>query len=269
MPTQPNRSGRHNLPTKVEKVEPLRDTWPERYARHIILKEIGGRGQHRLGQAVVGIVGAGRIGTPLILYLAGAGVGHLVIMDDNLTSPIDPHRTDSDKAGGRALSAHTAAHALNPGVKTTPHNETLCLENATERLASWDLAVLANNRPETKRVLNTAAQRTGKPLLGGWNNGGTAYVTASRAGNDIHAPCLFCATTDHLDKTATPAPHLAQMASGVIGSILAMEALKALLGTGRGLWHTLLSFHPGQGAYHTASTHKNPLCSECKSQTNG
>ena len=275
-----------------KKAHPVTTEWLERYSRQILLKEVGGQGQRRLGNAVVGIVGAGRMGTPLTLYLAAAGMGHLVIVDDDRPPPT--HRaqeTDTpqqqarhapQKEGetpppgqhthpppsqttGRAASLSMATRPLNPLVTLTPLRMTLHPGNAMEHMRSWDLAVLACNHPETRETLNIAAQRTNTPLLSGWRAHGLYHVTASRAGGDPHAPCLLCATPTHASPRNPPTPSaLLDMGAGVIGAILAMETLKACLDIGDGLWHTRLTFYPKEGIYRMTPTHQNPHCPVCR-----
>lgn len=257
--------------TGIPKNQPVHTetAWLERYSRQILLKEIGGQGQNRLGQSVVGIVGAGSIGTPLILYLAAAGVGHVIIVDDNRMA----HKKQS---GERASLARAAAHAINPTIKTTAIHTTWHPDDTdtTGQMASWDLTVLANNCPDTRKTVKAATRRMTPPLLGHWRIGNTHYITASHADSVPNAPCLFCSEpADTHPISIRPPPirppsQLSHMASGVVGSILAMETLKILLGIGQGLWYTLLAFDPEKGTYKNNPTHKNPLCPVCKDHRN-
>ena len=236
---------------------PMSEEWLERYSRQILLKEIGGQGQQQLGQSVVGIIGAGHMGTPLLLYLAAAGVGHLLIVDDDRKNP------------GWATAAHPAVHALNPLVKVTTLGNGLHADHVSEQILSWDLMVLADSHPDTQQTLNAAALRTGKPLLSGWRSNETHYITACRIDNAPQTPCLSCLTSTQkeLSITTDSKPDadaaLTAMGDGVAGSILAMETLKTLLDIGQGLWSNLLMFSPGAGTYTMIPTQRHPLCHAC------
>ncbi|MEO5364458.1 MAG: ThiF family adenylyltransferase [Magnetococcus sp. DMHC-8] len=221
--------------------------WLERYSRPILLGEVGGRGQRRLNQATVGIVGAGMMGTPLTLYLAGAGLGHLVVMDTV-----------------RSVALCAAVHLLNPLVRTTALASPVDLPGLAGQMATWQLAVLAEDEPASRALCNLAALQTGQILLGGWRLA-DRYVIA-RVGRDPQAPCLACvvaaggtvAAARHAD------PLLTDLGAGVVGSILAMETIRSLLDNTRNVWYSALSFCPGEGIYETMSVRKDPHCAVCQ-----
>ncbi|MBF0460948.1 MAG: ThiF family adenylyltransferase [Magnetococcales bacterium] len=222
--------------------------WLERYSRQILLKEVGGQGQNRLNHATVGVVGTGPMGTPAILYLAAAGIGHLVILDT---------------ARGETLCAEV--QDLNPLVKTTLLCPPLAPEQAAAHMIAWDLTVLLGVDAATRQLFNRAALQTGKPILCGWPIGSAYGMAAARASRDPDAPCLLCA--EQVCATAwvapTPDPILTRMGAGVIGSVLAMEAIKSLLDTPNGLWYSAQVFYPEEGRYHAMPVPKNPVCLAC------
>ena len=227
---------------------PMDAEWLERYSRQILLKEVGGRGQQRLNQATVGIVGAGLMGTPLILYLAAAGVGHLVVMDTE-----------------RAAPACAAVQALNPWVQTTAVDTPSSPEQTTRQMTSWTVAVLADGEPATRQRVNQGALQAGKTLLAGWPMGPLYAMATTRAGHDPRAPCLLCAEWSCATAPAPPSPDpiLTRLGAGVIGSLLAMETIKSLLDNTHGLWYSALVFYPGEGRYDAMPVQKNLVCPAC------
>jgi molybdopterin/thiamine biosynthesis adenylyltransferase len=138
----------------------LSDEELERYARHIVLREVGGPGQARLRAAKVLVIGAGGLGSPVILYLAAAGVGTLGIVDfdtvslSNLQRQI-AHRT-ADVGRLKTDSARAAALALNPGVRIEPHTERLTADNAMEMIARYDIVADGSDNFATRFLVNDA-----------------------------------------------------------------------------------------------------------------
>ncbi|MSP94944.1 MAG: HesA/MoeB/ThiF family protein, partial [Alphaproteobacteria bacterium] len=132
----------------------------ERYARHIVLREVGGVGQQKLLAARVLVVGAGGLGSPLILYLAAAGVGTIGIVDfdtvslSNLQRQI-AHRT-ADIGRLKVESAADSAHDINPGVKIIPHSERLTADNALKILANYDVVADGSDNFATRFLINDA-----------------------------------------------------------------------------------------------------------------
>ena len=177
---------------------PMDAAWLERYSRQILLREVGGRGQQRLQQACVGIVGANPMATPLLLYLAAAGIGHLVVVDSE-----------------QAKTTCATLHALNPRIKTTAMATPRRLDRAILSVGSWDLAVLTSADPATRQRINRAALHTGKTLLAGWQVGHFYGTTTTRAGHDPDTPCLLCteqhcATLPSLSPPPPPNPDCAR-----------------------------------------------------------
>ena len=239
--------------------------WAERYSRQILLKEIGGHGQRRLERATVGILVTYPIATPLILYLAAAGVGHMVLIEEHPT-------TGENSRNARTSQLSQMAQQINPWIQVTVQENPWHTDTIHSQVAPWDLVVLTNPHTETQKQLNTAALQQHKPILMAWSDPIAHYITASKAGLDAHAPCLFCQTsTAPLNHAVIPYPdpRLQTLAGGVAGSLLAMESLKVLLDIGQGLWYTLLVFHSGERTYTPISTHTNPSCPFCQGNQRG
>lgn len=210
----------------------------DRYARHILLREIGGPGQRKLKEARVLVVGAGGLGSPVLLYLAAAGVGTIGVIDDDAVSNSNLQRqvihTDARIGMPKVFSAQAQMLALNPHVTVRPYNRRLTAKDAAALFADYDLIVDGTDNFATRRLVNAAAVAAGKPLISGaiaqWEGQVTLFDPARGA------PCLSCVfPTD-------PAPGLAPSCAeagvvgalpGVIGAMMALEVIKEITGAGR------------------------------------
>ncbi|KIT14601.1 HesA/MoeB/ThiF family protein [Jannaschia aquimarina] len=217
----------------------------DRYARHIVLREVGGPGQRSLKEAKVLVVGAGGLGSPVLLYLSAAGVGTIGVIDNDVVdlSNLQRQVVHSDARSGlpKVFSAETAMRALNPHVEVRPYNRRLTDEIAEDLFADYDLVVDGCDSFATREVVNRAAVATGTPVVGGaitqWEGQVTIYDPAGGA------PCLACLFPD------APAPGLAPSCAeagvigalpGVVGSIMALEAIKEITGAGTTLRGAML-----------------------------
>ncbi|MEL6588303.1 MAG: HesA/MoeB/ThiF family protein, partial [Pseudomonadota bacterium] len=217
----------------------------DRYARHIVLREVGGAGQKRLKDAKILVIGAGGLGSPVILYLAAAGVGTIGVIDDDKVSLSNLQRQvihrDQAIDMPKVFSAEATVQALNPHVTVRPYNRRLTDDIAEELFAEYDVIIDGCDSFETRQLVNRAAVATGRPLVAGaisqWEGQVTLYDPAGGA------PCLAC-----LFPTA-PAPGLAPSCAeagvigalpGIVGSIMALEAIKEITGAGTPLRGTML-----------------------------
>jgi molybdopterin/thiamine biosynthesis adenylyltransferase len=212
----------------------------ERYARHITLPEIGGAGQRALKEAKVLVIGAGGLGAPVLLYLAAAGVGRIGVIDADVVSLSNLQRqvihTDAGQGMPKVFSAQAALAALNPRIDLRPYNRMLTPEIAEELFADYDLILDGTDSFATRAMVNAAAVAAGRPVIAGaisaWEGQVTLYDPAGGA------PCMACIFPE------APAPGLAATCAetgvigalpGVIGSMMALEAVKEITGAGRGL----------------------------------
>ncbi len=217
----------------------------ERYARHIMLREVGGPGQKRLKQARVLVIGAGGLGSPVLLYLAAAGVGTIGVIDDDVVEASNLQRqvihTDARIGTAKVASAAEAMRALNPFVEVRPYQRRLTEEIAADLFADHDLILDGTDNFDTRYLANRIAVRLGKPLISGaiaqWEGQVSLYDPA-RGG-----PCFECVFP------VRPAPGLVPSCAeagviaplpGVIGAIMALEAVKHLIGAGATLRGALL-----------------------------
>ena len=224
---------------------PFSEVELERYARHIVLREIGGPGQRKLKEARVLVVGAGGLGSPAILYLAAAGVGTIGVIDDDAVSLSNLQRqvlhADARSGMPKVFSAEAAVAALNPHVTLRPYNRRLTPDIAEELLADYDLVLDGSDDFATRNAVNRAAVATGTPLVAGaitqWEGQVTIYDPAGGV------PCLACLFPE------APAPGLAPSCAeagvvgalpGIVGSVMALEAIKEITGAGTPLRGALL-----------------------------
>lgn len=209
----------------------------ERYARHIVLREIGGPGQMALRRAKVLVVGAGGLGSPALLYLAAAGVGTIGVIDDDSVSLSNLQRqvlhADTRLGMPKVFSAEEGLRALNPHVLVKPYHRRLTGEIAEGLVAEYDLVLDGSDSFETRSLVNRAAVAAGRPLVSGgiaqWE--GQVAVFDPARGGPCHA-CLF---------PEPPAPGLAPDCAeagvvgalpGIVGAMMAMEAIKLITGAG-------------------------------------
>jgi adenylyltransferase/sulfurtransferase len=253
---------------------PLTDDELERYARHIILKEVGGAGQQRLRQAKVLVVGAGGLGAPLLIYLAAAGIGTLGIVDDDVVSLSNLQRQivhDSASVGRpKTQSAAARLAEINPGVAVIQHTERLTPANAAALIGRYDLIADGCDNFPTRFLLNDACYFAKKTLVSGAVSQFDGQVSTFKphvaAPGGGHYPCYRC-----LFPEPPPPDGAASCAeagilgalAGVIGSLQASEVLKEILGIGETLAGRLL-LYDGLGArIRTITLKADPACALC------
>lgn len=245
----------------------------ERYARHIVLREIGGPGQQKLNAARVLVVGAGGLGSPALLYLAAAGVGTLGIVDDDRVSLSNlqrqvVHRTD-DVGRAKTLSAADAVKRVNPHVVVEQHNERLTDENAQALIARYDVVLDGSDNFATRYLVSDAAFRAKRPLVMGWLGTMDGALTTLRPYDKAHDGqqnptyrCLFAeAPPDGTIPACEEAGVLGALA-GVVGSLMALEAVREITPFGEGLVGRLLMIDARSMRFETiayAWDRQNPL----------
>jgi len=245
-----------------------------RYARHLVLREIGGPGQQSLRAARVFIVGAGGLGGPAALYLAAAGVGHVTLADpdtvslDNLQRQILFQTADIDAS--KVETGRRVLEALNPGVSVAIHYESLTADNADALLAGHDLVLDGTDRFETRFDVNAACYRLGLPLVSGavgrWDGqvGVFAAGVTRGAAPDARAPCYRCfVAAIPPDAETCERVGVVGALTGVIGSVMALEAIKWITGAGKTLDGRILLFDGLNGTSRTVRLKPDPACPVC------
>src|SRR5215475_13385313 len=213
----------------------LEDEQLERYARHIVLREVGGAGQAKLLAARVLVVGAGGLGSPLILYLAAAGVGTIGVVDfdrvslSNLQRQI-AHRT-VDVGRLKTDSAKDAALAINPGVHIEAHAERLNAQNAARLIGNYDLVADGSDNFATRFLINDACYFAGKTLVSAavTEFDGQLATYKARAGTPQLYPCYRCIFPEAPPRNTVPncsETGILGAVSGVMGTLQALEVMK-------------------------------------------
>ncbi len=235
----------------------------ERYARHLVLSEVGGPGQQALKRARVLIVGAGGVGAPAALYLAAAGVGTLGLIDHDAVALSNLQRQilfDTDDVGRpKVEAAATRLEGLNPHVAVQTFAERLTAENAVARIEDFDLVLDGTDDFETRFLVNAACVAAGRPLvsgaLGRWS--GQVAVFAGR-------PCYRCLVPQMPPDAETCARvGVVGALAGVVGSMAALEAIKVLTGAGQPLTGRLLLYDGLAGTARTVRIAPDPACPVC------
>ncbi|WP_316975881.1 HesA/MoeB/ThiF family protein [Shumkonia mesophila] len=241
-----------------------------RYARHILLPEVGGEGQARLLSSRVLVVGAGGLGSPLLLYLAAAGVGTLGVVDDdavdltNLQRQI-VHRTASVGRMKADSAAETLA-AVNPGVKVIRHPVRFTAANAEELMAGYDVVADGSDNFETKFLLNDACYFAKKPLVGGAILRFAGQVYTFKAYEEGDGPCYRCIFREPPPPDSVPTCAQAGVLGalcGLVGSTQAVEVLKELLGIGESLAGSLLVIDALTTTFRKIRAKRDPGCPLC------
>ena len=242
----------------------------ERYARHIVLHEIGGPGQQRLKAARVLVIGAGGLGSPAILYLAAAGVGTLGVVDDDAVSLSNLQRqvlhSTGEVGNAKVESAGRAVARINPNVSFIPLGVRLTEENADDIIGAYDMVLDGSDNFATRYLVNRVAARCRKPLafaaIGRWE--GQISVFQPWLGGPCYA-CVFPESpAPGLVPACAEAGVLGAMA-GVVGAMQAVEAVKLITGSGASLDGRLMLYDALQAETRTIKLAKRPDCPVCGS----
>ena len=239
----------------------------QRYSRHIILAEVGGKGQKKLLSAKVLMVGAGGLGCPAGYYLAAAGVGTIAVVDDDRVelSNLQRQIAHSTKTLGmlKAESAKQTFEALNPDVNVVALKTRLNKDNILDIIRDYDVIVDGSDNFPTRYLVNDACVFLKKPLVSGAILRFEGQVTTILPGEGHCYRCLF---------ELPPPPGLVPSCQeagvmgvlpGVIGSLEAMEVLKLILGKGQPLKNSLLIYDALRANFRKVKVPKNPECPVC------
>lgn len=239
----------------------------ERYSRHLLIPEVGMPGQARLGASRVAVVGAGGLGSPVLLYLAAAGVGTLGVIDDDTVELSNLQRqvvhTTGTLGQAKTDSAAAAIARLNPAVTVTQHQVRLDPANAADLLQRYDVVVDGSDTFATRYAVSDACARLGLPHVWGSVLRFDGQASVWWAG---HGPCYRCVFPQPPAPDAVPSCDEAGVLGVVcaaIGSVLASETLKLLLGIGEPLVGRLLVHDLLRQTWDTVSVRPDPACSAC------
>lgn len=246
----------------------LNDEELERYARHIVLREIGGPGQARLRRASIAVVGAGGLGSTALLYLAAAGIGALRLIDDDAVSLSNLQRQvlfrTEDVGAPKTERAAVALRSLNPGVMPEPVETRLAEENAVGLLSGVDLILDGSDSFATRRLVNRTAVALRTPLLSGaigaWEGQIALFDPASGG------PCYHCLFPNDPPPGSTPACSDAGVVgalAGVVGSMMALEAVKHIARAGETLAGRLMIYDALHAESRVIRIARRPDCEVC------
>ncbi len=254
--------------TASEPQGPFSDAETERYARHIMLPDIGGAGQVALKQASVLVVGAGGLGSPALLYLAAAGVGRIGVIDHDAVSLSNLQRqiahVDARIDMPKVFSAQAAIVAINPHIEVHPYHRELTEDVAETLFAEFDLILDGTDSYAVRDRVNRAAIALGRPVIAGaisaWEGQLTLYDPAGGA------PCMACVFPE------APAPGLSATCAetgvigalpGVVGSMMALEAIKEITGAGQSLRGRMLIYDALHAETRQINVQRRADCAVC------
>ena len=235
----------------------------ERYARHLVLREVGGPGQQKLKAARVLIVGAGGLGAPASLYLAAAGVGTLVLIDPDRVDRSNLQRqviyAEGDIGRMKVEVAEARLAALNGDIEVEGLTVALTPDNAHELVTGFDLVLDGTDDFATRFSVNAACVAAGIPLVSGAIGRWTGQV-----GVFAGKPCYRCLVPEiPPDAETCSAVGVIGALAGVVGSMMALEAIKLLTGAGEPLSGRLLIYDALAGQTRTVKVGADPECPVC------
>lgn len=219
----------------------------DRYARHIVMREIGGLGQKKLKEAKVLVVGAGGLGSPILLYLAAAGVGTIGVIDDDTVDNSNLQRqvihSDATIGMPKVFSAQAALEAQNPHVTVRPYHRKLTEDIAPDLFKDYDIVIDGTDNFDTRYLVNRTAVTAGIPLISGaltqWEGQLSVFDPARSA------PCYECVFPTTPDPALAPSCAAAGVVGplpGVVGTMIAVETIKVITGAGAALRGEMLIY---------------------------
>ena len=237
----------------------------QRYRRHILLDEIGIEGQERIAASNVLIVGAGGLGSPVITYLAAAGVGHICVVDGDIVELSNLQRqvvfSTSDLGRKKAVAAGERIKEINPDVRVEVYDEFLSLENAGDLIGQYDFVCEGSDNYATKLLVNDICVRKGKPFTIGSLSRFEGQVMTHTDGSACWR-CLYGAAPEQSEKEPVELGVLGSV-PGIIGAVEATEAIKFIVGSGKLLTNRLLSFNALTMETNVFEFGRNPACPLC------
>lgn len=238
-----------------------------RYSRHMVIPEVGDRGQRRLLESRVFMLGAGGLGSPAALYLAAAGVGELALIDDDVVDRSNLQRQvihAENRIGMKKVdSAEQALRALNPDVTVTKHPVRLTADNAEELLSGYDVVLDGGDNFRTRYLINDVCVPLGIPVVHG-----SVYRFEGQVSTFVpgEGPCYRCLYPEPPPPELAPSCQEAGVLGvipGVVGTLQALEVLKLLLGVGDPLVGRLLTLDGLAMSFRELRLPRDPSCPTC------
>lgn len=245
----------------------------QRYARHIVLPEVGGIGQEKIIKAKILVVGAGGLGAPLLLYLAAAGIGTLGVVDDDVVDLSNLQRQvihgTSRIGDAKVDSAAVAVGEVNPDVRLVAHRERLTVKNVMRLIADYDVIVDGSDNFDTRFLLNDACHLGGKTLVSGAILRFEGQISTFKSHLGADYPCYRCLYRE------PPPPGMIPSCSeggvlgalaGTVGSLQATEVLKEVMGIGESLAGSLLLYDALDTTFRKIRLPRDKGCQLCGDQ---
>jgi len=238
-----------------------------RYSRHILLPEVGGKGQKKLAQAKVFVVGAGGLGSPVALYLAAAGIGTIGLIDSDVVDMSNLQRQvlhyTPDVGRAKVLSAKEKIEALNPDVKVETYEDRFSTENALEFIKPYDIVIDGVDNFPAKFLINDACYFAEKPLIHGGILRFEGRVFSIIPHKSACYRCIFKQPPPAGLVPSCQEAGIIGVVAGIIGTIQATEAIKLILGIGQPLTDRILDFDAQNTRFREIKTKRNPKCILC------
>ena len=242
----------------------------QRYARHIILPEVGGTGQERLLGSRVLVVGAGGLGAPVLLYLAAAGVGTLGVIDDDTVDLSNLQRQvihDTAAIGvNKVDSAAARISAINPDVTVERHHARLTADNALALINGYDIVADGSDNFATRYLVNDACYLAKRPLVSAALLRFDGQIATFKAHEGPPHPCYRCVFPEAPPPGTVPSCSEAGVLgalAGLVGSMQAVEVVKELLGIGESLSGRLLMIESLASQFRKLTVPRDPDCPLC------
>lgn len=245
----------------------LTDDQIERYARHLILKEVGGPGQQKLLKSKVLVIGAGGLGSPLLMYLAAAGVGTIGIIDDDIVDLSNLQRQivhiTATVGTEKVTSAKEMINNINPDIEVVTYDAHLADNNAEKIISKYDVVADGCDNFTTRFLVNDICIKQKKPLVSGALSQFDGQI-ATFKGHLSDQPCYRCLVPDHPKGILSCAEAgILGAVAGVVGTMQAVEVLKELLNIGDSLAGNLVIYDSLSATSRKIKLPKDPGCKYC------
>jgi adenylyltransferase/sulfurtransferase len=250
----------------------LTDAQVERYARHLVLPQIGEEGQLRLLRSRVLVIGAGGLGSPLLLYLAAAGVGTLGVVDDDEVDLSNLQRQvlhDTSNVGlDKVESARARLAEINPEVTVIPHRARLARENVMDLVAGYDLVADGSDNFPTRYLVNDACYLANKTLVSAAIMRFDGQLSTYKAHLGEGRPCYRCIFGEQPGDPKESCADVGVLGAlaGTLGALQATEVVKELLGVGDSMAGRMLLYDALAASFRTITVKADPACPLCGPQ---
>ena len=253
------------------------DAQIDRYARHLVLPEVGEDGQAKLLRSSVLVIGAGGLGSPLLLYLAAAGVGRLGVVDDDVVDLSNLQRQvvhDTSNIGlAKTISAKARLAEINPEVQVVPHRTRVTRETVMDLVSGYDLVADGSDNFPTRYLMNDACYLAGKTLVSAaimrFDGQLTTFKAHQRSADQPEAhPCYRCLFGDQPEDPKESCADVGVLGAlaGTLGAMQATEVIKELLGIGDSLSGALLLYDALGATFRKIKAKADPACALCGPQ---